>query len=688
MQKFYVEQGFRATGDATLKINTGEYNPLLGRSYAEIAAEGRSQHKTQEQGGIEPKGDRFSGLNLIESVAPKSEKEKNIFDGIDVSLAGQLKSDELPKNIPEQPLRDIQTAAERALREYEPENPQKIVPILFEGLAVIRKFSSVYYCVDSRSTNSGKSGCDLTYSPKEYAALLRSGEFIHQKGTEFNKLIALALGVRIDALADRETVAPNDILSIAVSVYVPDSSRTKIKSFNRFQSENREVEKTEPPKNAASNASAAAYFNVRVPGYVKEYTQPFWLREKRRGDFFLSDYQYFQPIPFEPSSFNANIVLTFDDQEFYLQVPVEYRYADPIRGEIRREINIVPRISLNPEQNLLVVSQTRRTQTKKIILNVSDNSSAAADGTARLLVPEKWRVEPEQMNFDLAKKGAKTSLEFNVTIPADVKTDVYQIIARVDSNDEVFYQTMHTIAYPHIQTHRYYTDAITKIDVLDLKIAPVKVGYIMGSGDEVPEAIRQMGLAVDLLGEKDLSGGDLAKYDVIVAGIRAYQVREDLIANNQKVLDYVKKGGTLIVQYQRPDYAANNLTPFPADMNDTQKTTAGTTARVVDENAKVTILDANSPVFNFPNKITDNDFANWVQERNLYNFVTFDKNYTPLLEAHDAGELENKGGMVYAKVGKGNYVYTSYSFFRQFPAGVPGAYRLFANLLSLPKATK
>jgi hypothetical protein len=196
----------------------------------------------------------------------------------------------------------------------------------------------------------------------------------------------------------------------------------------------------------------------------------------------------------------------------------------------------------------------------------------------------------------------------------------------------------------------------------------------MGSGDNVPEAIRQMGLSVELLNENDLTIGDLSRFDVIVVGIRASQVRQDFVSNNQRLLDYVKNGGTLIVQYQRPDYVS--LLPFPAQIG----------TRVVDENAKVTILDANNPIFNFPNKITDEDFKNWVQERNLYSFTTFDARYKPLLEAHDANEAENRGGLVVAEIGKGKYIYTSYAFFRQLPAGISGAYRLFANLLSLPKS--
>ena len=689
VQKFYVEQGFRATGDVTLKINTGEYNPLLGRSYAEIAAEGRSQHKTQEQGGIEPKGDRFSGLNLVESVAPKVENEKSIFDGIDTSIIGALKISVKDKNIIDEFTRSrfsvIQQSAERALKEYDSKNPQNIIASLIDGEKAAQELYLSYLYIP-RSEKNRK---------KQEDKLKNEGNLVsisNVKSEEFNDAIKLALGIKIDVLSDKETVAPGENFFTAVNVYFPKTVNVKVKEIDLDSSKTFNdwtISKIEKPTEANRNsfqresASYSAYFNVKVP-QDEHLTEPYYLEEPRDDGFynwelFDSDNKRNLTLPFQPPLMLGCITIDIDGTEIILNQPVEYRYADGIRGEIRRELNVVPRISLNPEQNLVVVSQTRKAQTKKIILNVVGNSSADAKGVAKLNVAEKWRVEPAQMSFDLAKKGAKTSsLEFSVIIPADVKSGEYEISASVESNGEKFDQTMHTIAYPHIQTHRYYTDAITKIDILDLKIAPVKVGYIMGSGDEVPEAIRQMGLAVDLLGEKDLSGGDLAKYDVIVAGIRAYQVREDLIANNQKVWITSKKGGTLIVQYQRPDYAANNLTPFPADMNDTQKTTAGTTARVVDENAKVTILDANSPVFNFPNKITDNDFANWVQERNLYNFVTFDKNYTPLLEAHDAGELENKGGMVYAKVGKGNYVYTSYSFFRQFPA----AFR--ARIVCLP----
>jgi hypothetical protein len=223
--------------------------------------------------------------------------------------------------------------------------------------------------------------------------------------------------------------------------------------------------------------------------------------------------------------------------------------------------------------------------------------------------------------------------------------------------------------------------------VLDLKVAPVRVGYIMGSGDTVPDAIKRLGLDVTMLGEKDLSTGDPSQFDTIVVGIRASQVRPDFVANNGRIMDFVKNGGTLIVQYQQGEYIQNNLPPYPAKMesvvNGQQRIS---NLRVTDENAPVRILVPDHPIFNFPNKIVDSDWDNWVQERNLYDFTEFDPRYTALLESHDEGEAENKGGMVFAKVGKGNYVYSSYSWFRQLPVGTSGAYRIFANMLSLPKA--
>jgi hypothetical protein len=209
--------------------------------------------------------------------------------------------------------------------------------------------------------------------------------------------------------------------------------------------------------------------------------------------------------------------------------------------------------------------------------------------------------------------------------------------------------------------------------VFDLKVAPVKVGYIMGSGDQVPDALRRMGLSVTDLGEESLGAGDLSSFNTIVVGIRASEARPDFVANNGRLLEFVKNGGTLIVQYQQPDFAARGLAPFPVKMP----------TRVTDETAPVKILVPTHRVFTTPNAITTSDFDNWVQERNLYALTAFGPEFTPLLESADPGEPAAAGGEVYARIGKGQYVYTAYAWFRQLPAGVPGAYRQFANLVSL-----
>ncbi|HBR56578.1 MAG TPA: hypothetical protein DEA22_03770, partial [Blastocatellia bacterium] len=241
-------------------------------------------------------------------------------------------------------------------------------------------------------------------------------------------------------------------------------------------------------------------------------------------------------------------------------------------------------------------------------------------------------------------------------------------------------QSIREIAYPHIQTHRIYSPAKVTARVLPLSVAAVRVGYIVGSGDKVPEAIRRLGLPVTFLDEKMLSTGDLSQFDTIVVGIRASQVRPDFVGNNTRLLNFVKEGGTLIVQYQQQEYVRFGLQPFPARMD--------RNVRVTDETADVRILDPANPIFNFPNKIGADDWKNWVQERNLYSFSQYGPEYKPLLATHDPGEDDVLGGMLYAPIGKGHYVYTSYSWFRQLPVGTPGAYRIFANMLSLPKAAK
>ncbi len=641
--KFYVGQGFRSTGEPTLKINTGEYDFLLGRSYFEIAMEGRSQHKTQEQGVLELRGERFSGLNLIESKVPKVEKEMSVFDGIDTTL----KTIDIEGN--QSKKAQYQKGIEEAMLYNSSQNRSKLLQSLLVAYVAIG---------DSFSRTS-------IYD-----------DYLISRESDLAQAIKLVSGIQIDALSEKETIAPEESFQTVVRIFYPNSTNAKLKEISWSAPSGWQVLPTDAPKEANQGffrrevAKNSAYFDIKIPQNAK-LTKPYWMENIRKGDLFEWQDDGNQTLPFNPPLISANVKIEIDGTEITFNQLVEYRFADDIRGEVRRNINVVPKVSLSLNQNLLVVPQSDRVQTRQIVLSVTNNSSSATSGEARLNLPEGWKVAPTAASFDLKNKGEKTAAVFDVIVPARFKVGDFELSAQVNAGGEIFTQTMNTLAYPHIQTHRFYTDAKTKITILDLKTMPAKIGYIMGSGDDIPEAIRQMGLSVELLNEIELTSGDLSRFSTIVVGIRAFQVRQDLISNNQRLLDYVKNGGNLIVQHQRPDY--ETLLPFPAKLG----------ARVADENAKVSILDTTNPVFNFPNKITEKDFEGWVQERNLYAFSTFDANYKPLLEAHDANEPENKGGLVVAQIGKGKYVYCSYAFFRQLPAGVPGAYRIFANLLGL-----
>ncbi|MEO6050045.1 MAG: hypothetical protein ABIP78_01770, partial [Pyrinomonadaceae bacterium] len=673
--KFYVEQGF---GDnlpvPTLKINTGAYDPILGRTYFEIAMEGRSQHRSQGEGRIEFHGDQFSGLNLVVSKVTKVEKETSSFDGIDTSLTGISKlflnnspmSTEIDSSFAE-----AQRSAKQALHDFDNETPAKIVPTLMK---VTNALERLLVNPDVR----------LSYDAS-FVAYLQT--------RMFKEAIGKALGLQVDALADTETVVPGGDLMVSIKAFQPKSDMVKIGEITLTAPEGWTVTKTDPPKqnNMAYNSrevgAVGAVFNVTVAKDAKP-TQPYWLEETRDGDLFYWPKTGAETLPFDRSQLIAHVKVNVNGNVIILDQSVHYRFADPSRGEIRRQVNVVPALSVTVDRDLLVVPVSDKPQTRRLVVSVTNNTNHEASGVIFLLnsgsVPD---LKPRASGYRLTAKGEKVSIPFGISIPANAPgNSILRIMVGWKVGEAFATDQMITLAYPHIQTHRFYRLAETTVNVIDLKPTTGKIGYIMGSGDEVPEAIRQMGLTVTLLNGKDLASGDLSKYDTIVVGIRASETRPDFVANNQRLLEYVKNGGNMIVQYQRGNFAQSGLVPYPVNTTDTQKTTAGSIARVVDENATVTILQPDHPIFNFPNKIGDDDFKGWVQERNAYNFVTFDEKYTPLLESHDIGEQENKGGLVTTQIGKGNWTYCSYSFFRQLPAGVGGAYRLFGNLLSMSKA--
>ena len=662
--KFYVSQSFvpNPQNAPTLTINTGEYDPIIGRSYFEIAMEGRSQHKTQEMGTLELRGKMNSGMRLAESFVPKVDKESDVFDGIDISIKGIAKLTNNSEEPFAQKLAALQETAETALKSYDPYTPEKLIPILAKGY---------------------KQAYDVEWSTRNPA----SKEMLREKQGEFAKALQMAAGVVVDALSDTDTIVAGDATGVAVRVFAPAKSDVKVQKVSLkmpsgWTSQNASAPEipTSGFRPRAESALSATYFKVHSAKDAVP-TQPYWLEKPRKNyTFDWSTPDAAPNMPFAPPLVNAEVVLNIGGQDITVEREVQYRYADDIRGEIRREINVVPALTIGLESNLLIAPIASKPSKYRLVMTVTNNMSKQAAGTARFDVPTGWTLAPKTADFALAKKGDKTALSFDLTVPANAKPDAYKLSAEADINSVSYGQQVQEIAYPHIQTHRIYTPATVTAQVLDLKVAPVRIGYIMGSGDKVPQAIKRLGLDVTMLGEKDLSTGDLSQFDTIIVGIRASQVRPDYVANNGRLTEFMNSGGTLIVQYQQQEFTRLGLLPYPAKMDGN--------VRVVDENAPIKILQPSNPVFNFPNKIGDDDWNNWVQERDLYCLTDFDAKYTPLLESHDEGEPESKGGMVVADVGKGRFVYTAYSWFRQLPVGNPGAYRMFANLISLPKTKK
>lgn len=667
--KLYVSAGFRrddTNNRPTLFVETGRYDALLGRSYFEIAMEGRSQHKSQEMGTIELRGEQRSGVRLIESsvIRTNSEGEQSIFDGIDTSIRGIARLAGLRADAINDELAQMERAAALSLRNFNAYAPHEIIEPLGEGLQATRQARTRLARVSDE------------------AARVNADFLLAQKEREFTEALQRAAGVVVDALADTETIAPGESFTVTVRSFYPDAERVHAGAVELSAPEGWRAERIDAPPAAPESpfrrretARATNYFRVTVAPDAP-LTQPYWLRGERTGDVFQWPTGAPHNAPFEGSLLAAAATVRIGEMTINVTQAVEHRYADIVRGELRREVGVVPALTIEPELDLLVFPIINRAQTRRFTVRLMSNSQQPISGRLRLTLPAGWRAQPAEGQFELNRKGERTILLFNIVAPDGARAGSYTIDAEAVVNNRNFNLAQRTISYPHIQTHRLYRPARTEVRVMPLRVAPVRVGYIMGSGDRVPEAIRQMGLDVTLLDENDLAIGDLTRFDTIVVGIRASEARADFVANHNRIMDYVRGGGTLIVQYQQRDYVERNLAPFPAQMP----------TRVTDERATVRILEPSHPAFNYPNRITAADFDGWVQERSLYNFSTFDSRYTPLLESHDPGEAEGRGGELYAEVGRGRYVYTSYAWFRQLPAGVPGAYRLFANLLSLPRA--
>ncbi|MBL8205491.1 MAG: PIG-L family deacetylase [Blastocatellia bacterium] len=657
-----VNSGPRASFDV------GAFDPVLGRSYNEMASDGRSRHRSQDFGMMQMRGSQRRAFPRTSSTVEVPEIEQSLFTGIDTSLTGIAKfaGNNGAQLLPS--LNKIKDLAAKALSEFRIEHPETIAPHLAAGLREIRLLRSQLGTLDPIT----KANVDGLLARKEH---------------EFSQALTKAHGVVVDALSSSELVTPGETVEVAAHVFMATDAKAAAVQVKLLLPEDWKVEPTKPEPMLPTTGMAFLRFR-ETPGFLARFkatapneatpTQPYWLVKPRTKEQFDWDEKMPRNLPFSPAVAHAQIELTLSGEKVTLQQPVEYRFADKTFGEIRRELKIAPALTLTTNPSLLVIPAASQNRTREISVEITHNASHKTDGTVKLLAPANWKVEADPRPLSFTKQGEKTARTFKVTPPPGANGN-FELKAIAESNGKTFENGYQIIAYPHIETHFIYRPAISKIEVFDVNIAKgLKVGYVMGSGDDGPTVLEQLGVQVKLITPSELAAGDLSVYDTILLGIRVYEVNQDVIANNKRLLDYVANGGTLIVQYNKQEFVNGNFAPYPVKM-------AGS-VRVTDETAPITILEPTHPLFNFPNKITEADWKGWVQERGLYFLSEWDQRYTPLLASSDDPGTALKGGQLIAEYGKGTYIFTGYAWFRQFPVGVPGAYRLFANLASYPKS--
>ena len=658
--------GGRPAGADTFTVALGGFNPLYGEVLGDLGAEARSQHRSQGMGQAGRGGVYTANFSFWDAAQAGATPPKDLFEGIDLTLN---RFTILAGGAPgvAQRVAAIEKSIQTAHDALSPTNPAKVLPMLAEGLGVLRELPS-----EISSTSVSQQSKDL--------ALF----WLQRKEEDFEHAIELAGGVKLSALADSDHVVPGGKFQVSLTGLVPEQSGLRAQQVSLTGPAGWKIE--EITGNAATSNPGNGVerkFQVTVPPDAAP-SQPYWLVNARSNDAFRPDPGPWIASSHQPALLKGNFQLTIADDgkqiELNRTVDVVYRFADRIYGQRESPLAVLPQLGVWLEPGIAVFPQGIKT-TRAFLARVRNNSTAEQKGTLRLTLPAGWQSNPSAASFTLAARGDEASIRFEVPPPATSSTAVERqpITAVAEAGGNSYSTGYAVIDYPHIQTRYWFQPAQANLERFSVNVAPgLKVGYIMGSGDEVPNGLKQLGVEVTELTTDDLAFGDLSRFNVIVTGIRAYEVRKDISANNARLMDFVKNGGLMIVQYSRPGGFSDILAPYAMKMD--------SRLRVAVEEAPVEILEPANPLFHFPNEITARDFDGWVQERGTYFMANWAPEFTPLLESHDPGEPPQKGGMLVAPYGKGLYVYTGYVWFRQLPAGVPGAYRIFANMISLGKA--
>jgi len=622
--------------DSILSLDLGIYNTLIGKSVTEIASESRSKHQSQ---GFGSTGSRGTNVEYFRHIKGEMATD-DLFDGINTSWdrvkggkkVGQLLSE--------------------AYASYQTEKPEAVVPILMEASEALNK--------------------------------LEDGYWKQVKREELDRVIKAALGLYLEVRSGTNALArsfrSNTRSGIAEYSATPgDSVILNVEAINRsgLPVVLEKVHFTTIDKDTTistkleDNQPLEYSTHVTIPEDMP-YSGPYWLRRSHDGFSFTVDDRQLIGMDDTPPAVEAIFELRVDGKPVDFKVPVVYKRTDPRTGETYRPFVITPPVFLEVAEEVHVFAEQ---DAKPITVTVTAGRSDAS-GRVSLELPDGWSADPQYYDYSLKIKGQEKDFVFNVLPPQGQSVGELKAVAQ--QNGDTYDQSMVTIEYEHIPTQTLLPAATARMVKLDIRKEGEMIGYIMGAGDEVPKALEQIGYKVVMLSEDDVRPDELNNFDAIMVGIRAYNTVGWLRYKNEQLLKYVENGGTLISQYNTNRMmVTQELSPYKMNVS---------RDRVADETAEVQFLQENHPVLNTPNKITRQDFENWVQERGLYFPDEWDEEqFEPILSMNDPGEDPKEGALLVAQYGKGYYIYTGLSFFRELPAGVPGAFRLLTNLISIGK---
>ena len=643
-------------------VDTGQFDPVLGRTYAEIGSHARSMHKCQ---GMSPlvrlPGPASARYLLTETTIPGQAgiPERTLFDGVDTTIRGlaAFAGDQPPQALVAA-LDTLSTHGATALDAFNAGNVQDQREAVLAGLTVVR------------SLRAGLAALGVSED-----AVFEINFRLLQKEQQYARALLLVHDLRLEALASDGVVTANQAVTVSVQVANFGEAAVAVREirFDGFAEEDLAC--------GADIVLGGAVYDcestLRVPETAQD-SNIYWERLPDAARYRVDPDVPFG-YPFRPTPFRATFELDFTTGRVAIERAIEYRHgADIFAGEKRMELQVVPRfaVEVTPQITILPLGTA---EPREVRVTVRHGSQEPSSGSVALELPEGWASSPERAPVEFVREEEARTVRFTVRAPAGVAAGEHRIGATVTAEaGQTFDRGYQVVEYPHIGRRHLVHPAETVLNVIDVKLEPgLRVGYVDGVGDEVPPAIEQLGAELQHISADQLAYDDLSGFDAIVTGVRAYERNGDLRANNDRLLDYVEAGGTLIVQYNKFEFNAAQYGPYPAQVSRN---------RVTDEYAPVQLLAPDHQVFGFPNVVSDATWDDWVQERGLYFLGDKDPAYTDLVELSDSFPSNpgaKRGALVEARYGKGRWVYVGLGLWRQLPAGTSGAYQLLANLISL-----